>query len=138
MVDSSLDQSLAYTLTTVFVADNHIFDPVFVTCKGRATCESQHAGNVTIFVNGGEQSKTTFLQEPVHPVSVDGAEGWRKFMQKKIDLLLHVFVYLMYRADSHALCLWKESLLDKLLGDLDSVCRSTLAEVVGYAPEIET
>jgi hypothetical protein len=44
----------------------------------------------------------------------------------------------MYYADIHALCLWKEALLDKLFGNLDCICGGTLAEIVSHAPEIKS
>ena len=138
MTDCGLHQSLADPMTSEFVVNNHIFDPVFVIRKSRAEGQGKHSCQSSLVVFGCKQSEPTFLHEPVHPVSVDGAEAWRKFMQKKIDLLLHVLVNLMYYADIHALCLWEEALLDKLLGNLDCICGSTLAEIISHAPEVET
>ena len=138
MTDCSLDQSLADAMTSELIVNNHIFDPVFVTCKGRAEGQGKHSCQSSLVVLGSEQSKPTFLQEPVHLVSIDGAEARRKFMQKKIYLLLHALVNLMYYADIHALCLWEEALLDKLLGNLDCICGGTLAEIVSHTPEVET
>ena len=41
------------------------------------------------------------------------------------------------RCGSFSLLLRKEALLDEFFGNLNCVCCGSLAEVVGYAPEIE-
>jgi len=56
--------------------------------------ECKHARNLIVIGFADIQNKTTVLEQLVYPLIIKFAKVRRKFMQKEIDLFLHVFRYL--------------------------------------------